>query len=165
MYGRASLYLTVVDIEARDFEPPAHAEGCPDCGVSFGNVPIDGFEQSCEGAFHVFQQVVDDVVMADFNAFLIGKRHRALSGLGVEAYDNRLGCEAEHDIALRNRAACNVDDVDPGLLGVQAVERALDRFDGALHIGLDDEVERLDLARGDAGVDVFKGGACRSLPL
>ena len=43
-----------------------------------------------------------------------------------------------------------------GLFGVQAVERAADSFHAALHIRLDDEIERLDLAGGYAGMHIFQ---------
>ena len=58
-----------------------------------------------------------------------------------------------------------MNDVDSGLVRVQAVESAFDRLDGALHISLDDEIERLDFAGGDARVNILKCGTSGALPL
>ena len=95
---------------------------------------------------------------------MICQRHRALTGVGVEADDDCLRRHAKQDVAFGDSAAGDVDDVDAGAVGVQAVERALDGFDGALHIGLDNQVERLYLTGGDAGMHILKGGADGSLP-
>ena len=70
-------------------------------------------------------------------------------GTHVEADDDRVGRVGQHDVGLGDTADRRVDDVDADLGLVHLVERVLERLDRALHVGLDDEVEVLELALGD----------------
>ena len=60
---------------------------------------------------------------------------------------------------LGDRADRAVDDVDPHFAAAQFLQRLADRFDAALDIGLDDDVEVLDFAGRHLGEQGVEGHA------
>ena len=105
---------------------------------------VDGGEHALEGCFDSIDRLVDDLVEADVDPFLVchglGQHIRA----DIEADDHGIGSGSEGNIGLCDIADRRVDDLDDDLL-VGELEQALTQcFYGALHIRLEDEVEFLE---------------------
>ena len=81
-------------------------------------------------------------------------------GTHVEPDDDGVGSRSQQDVGFRDRAGAAVDDVDADLFRALLVEGIHDGFEGALHVGLDDEVEheRFLIVR-LAGQEGFEGHA------
>ena len=87
----------------------------------------------------VVHEVVDDVVVADLDAVALGQLARLLVGADIEADDRRAGGLGQHDVAslMPPTPARMMRARD--FVGAELVERADDRLDRALHIGLDEQ--------------------------
>ena len=138
---RASSYRAVVDVDSGNLRPPTEVEHGSNSRATLEYVFVDGLQHALERVFDIFGQVVDNVVITDLDAFGASQRAGAGLRLRVETEDDRLGRHGKHDIALGDESARRVDDVDFRLLGVEFLQRAANRFNRALDIGLDDEVE------------------------
>ena len=67
----------------------------------------------------------------------------------VEAVDHRFGSARQHDVGFADRPGGRTDDVDLDTLDIQLFQRGLDGFRRALHIGLDDNRNFLNLTSFD----------------
>ena len=104
-------------------------------------------KQAGHGRLDVVQRVVNDLIGADVD--LLGVRRPARVGVGahVERDDQRVGRSRQHDVGLADRADAGMHDADAHFLVlVQREQRSRQRLDGALHVGLDDDVQVLDMA-------------------
>ena len=77
----------------------------------------------------------------------------------VEADDDRVGRGGEHDVGLVDAADAAVEDVDRDLVLRQLGDLVLERLDRAGDVGLEDEVELLELAL----LDVLKTSSSETL--
>ena len=93
---------------------------------------------------HLVDRFVDDVVVADLHAARFGELARLRVGARVEADDDRLRREREVDVRLGDAAHRRMHDVDLHLVGRQLGQRLRQRLVAALHVGLDDQRQRLD---------------------
>ena len=107
--------------------------------------------------------VVDDAVHTDLHVGADGAVSGGVVRADVEADDDRAGGGGKHDVGLVDRADGGVDDADADFLVGELLERRLDRLGAALDVGLDDDVEVLDLALVDACEQILErdllGGA------
>ena len=72
---------------------------------------------------------------------------RFLVGADVEADDRRVEAFGERDVGFGDAADARMQDARADFIGAELVQRADDRFERALHVGLDDQREFL-AARG-----------------
>ena len=91
-------------------------------------------------------RVVDDVVVTDIDTEGLGQLARTGIGTGVEADDDGLGSLRQIDVGLADRTDRAVDDLDLDFFGGQLGQRLHQRFLRTLHVGLDDQRQRLDFA-------------------
>ena len=92
-------------------------------------------------------------------------RRRLGVGLDVEAEHDGVRRGGEHHVRLGHGAHRAVDDLELDLVGGEPLERLGQRLHRALHVGLEDEPQLLDLARLDLLVQVLQGDAGRALAL
>ena len=78
-------------------------------------------------------------------------------GPGVEADDHGVGRHGQLNVRLGDAAGAGVDHPHPHVSGLQPVQGDHDRLHGALHIGLHDDVQLLDLPRLDLLEHVVQG--------
>ena len=116
-----------------------------------------GDEHAHARGVDVLDDLVDDAVQAHVDLGALGLGLGLGLGAHVEADDDRVGGVRQHDVGLVDRADAAVDDVDADLGLVHLVQRVHERLDGALDVGLDDEVEVLELALLDAVEQVVEG--------
>src|SRR5690625_4409235 len=108
---------------------------------------------------HVIQQLVNDAVVADVDAFLLRLPARRGVGANVEADHGSARGNGQVDIRLRNATDPGRHDVDRHFLGRHVVEAGQDRFQRATHVGLDDQRQDLGFVLAHVGKHVFQLGS------
>ena len=107
---------------------------------------LDRLQHALHRVAQVFGDFVDDRVGADVDALALG----GAAGVGqrphVEADDDRVGGRGEHHVGLVDAAGLRVDDVDRDLLLRDLGDLVLERLQRAGDVGLEDDVELLDVA-------------------
>ena len=88
-------------------------------------------------------------------------RRASASGPHVEADDDRVGGRGQHHVGLVDAAGLRVDDVDRDLLLRDLGDLVLERLQRAGDIGLEDDVELLDVALLDPGEDLLEADLAR----
>jgi len=91
---------------------------------------------------------------------IVGLGQLAGTGIGthVETNDHGLGRNGQVDVGLADAAHAGIDQLHPHLFGRELEQRRRQRFLRALHVGLDDDGQRLDLAGLHVGKHVFQLG-------
>ena len=113
-------------------------------------------EHALHGGLDILDSLVDDAVQADLY-FLLGRRVAGASvGTDIEADDDRAEGRSQVDVVLGDRADGAVQDLYLDLVVAELLQRLLHSLDRALHVGLDDQVQVLELALVDAGEQVIQ---------
>src|SRR5665811_691789 len=133
-----------------------------------GGAQLDLFvlrlEHALERCLDVVDRRVDDRVEAHVHALAFGQVRDPLCRLDVEADDDGTVDRRQVDIVLRDRAHPAVDDPQVDLVAdVDLEQRVLERLDRTRHITLEDEVEVVDLARGQSLVEVLEADPLATL--
>src|SRR5665811_591397 len=133
-----------------------------------GGAQLDLFvlrlEHALERCLDVLDRRVDDRVEAHVHALAVGQIGHPLCRLDVEADDDGAVDRRQVDIVLRDRAHTAVDDPQIDLVAdVDLEQGVLERFDRTRHITLEDEVEVVDLARGQSLVEVLEADPLATL--
>ena len=104
-------------------------------------------ELAFQGRAHVVRQVIDDVVLADLDAALVGQGLGALVGHDVEADDERVlrRGPGQPDVVFRDAADGRFQDADADLRMYQLLQLLADGLDGAAGLGLEDDLQLGDL--------------------
>ena len=114
-------------------------------------------EHADQGGRDVLGDLVDDAVRAHVDALGLGERGR-LPGSGRTLKPMMIAVEAAasmtSDSLMPPTPEWMTSHLDLGVLDLE--QRVAERLEAALHVGLDDEVEVEDLARGDAREDVVE---------
>src|SRR5439155_13344635 len=118
-------------------------------------------EHARECCLHLVHRLVDDVVVADVDAVVLGELARSDIGAGIEADDDSLRRERQVDVRLGDAAHGSMHDVHLDLRGRELRQRSRQRFVAPLHVGLDDQRECLDLVLGALGKHALE--LCRLL--
>ena len=153
---RVARDLAVLDVAARDRADLRHLERLAhlgDAGVLLDDI---GRKQADACGVDVLDRLVDDAVQADVHLLLLGLLLRLARRAHVEADDDGVGRRGERDVGLGDAAHRRVDDVDAHLGLIHLLERIAQRLDGALHVGLHDEVQIGGLAVLDAAEQVVR---------
>ena len=133
--------LAFHDVAAGDRTHLRHLERLAhlgDAGVLLHDV---GGQQTHASRVDLLDGLVDDPVQTDVHLLLLGLLLRLARGAHVEADDDGVGGRCQRDVGLGDAAHGRVHDVDAHLGLVHLLERVAQRFDGALHVGLHDEVQ------------------------
>ena len=122
---------------------------------------LDRLQQALHRVAQVFGDFVDDRVGADVDALALA----GAAGVGqrphVEADDDRVGGRGQHHVGLVDATGLGVDDVDRDPLLRDFGDLVLERLQRAGDIGLEDDVELLDVALLDAGEDLVEADLAR----
>src|SRR4051812_15662748 len=113
-------------------------------------------EQALHRVAQVFGDFVDDRVGADVDALTPRRPFRVEQRPHVEADDDRVGGRGEHHVGLVDAARLRMDDVDRNPFLWHFRELVLERLQGAGDVGLEDDVELLDLALLGPGEDLVE---------
>ena len=114
-------------------------------GVAEEGFALQRGQHAREHALHVVEQVVDDGIVADLDAFALGQVAGLFRGADVEAEDRRTGGLGQLDVALGDAAGTRIDGARADLLVAHLLERADDGLGRALDVGLDEDRQLRDL--------------------
>src|SRR5664279_352191 len=115
-----------------------HEHGA-DLGRADRLLALLGREHAGHRRLDLVDRVVDDVVVADVDAVVLGELSRSGVGADVEADDHGLRCDREVDVAFADAADRGVDDLHLDLVGRELEQRLRQRFLRTLYVGLDDQ--------------------------
>ena len=121
-----------------------------------------GLSMPTQRVVDVGEHVVDDLVEAHLDAFVLGDLARLAVGPDVEADHGRVRDHREVEVGLGDPADAAVHERQGALRrapGRACCKRVGERFERTLHVGLHDEVERGDLAALHHREDVFEASA------
>ena len=148
--------LALGDDAAGDAADLRGLEGLFDFGLADRLLDLDRLEQALHRVAQVLGDFVDDRVGADVDALALG----GAAGVGqrphVEADDDRVGGRGEHHVGLVDATGLRVDDVDRDPFLRDFGDLVLERLQRTGDIGLEDDVEFLDVALLDAGEDLVE---------
>ena len=105
------------------------------------DLPLLRFQLAFQQRPDVVGHLVDDVVAADLDLFLVGQTPRRLVGDHVEADDDGLRRMGQHHVRGGDGADRAVQNLDLDFRVLQLGEFLLDRFDRASHVGTDDQIQ------------------------
>ena len=115
-----------------------------------------GDEHPLDGFLDVVGHLVDDVVAADLDLLFLGERDGAVFGGDAEADDDGLRRVGQDDVALGDPADRLQEHADRDFLVLELFEFLDEGFDRALDVGLQDQVQALELLLGHLAVEVFE---------
>src|SRR4051794_31218411 len=145
------------DHAAGDVADLGAAEDRADLRLAQGRLLELRLEHAPEGRLDLLDRLVDDRVVADLDALLLGHLRRLALRTDVEADDDRVGGGREVHVGLGDRTDTAVDDPQADLVAdVDLGERVLERLDRAGHVALEDEVELLALPLLHGGHEVLE---------
>ncbi len=126
-------------------------------------------EHTLHSGFDLVDSIVDDRIDTDIHLLGLGHLASRTGRTNVEAHDDGIGSGSEHDVGVADGTYGTMDDVDLDILGGELDERVLDSLDGTVHIGLDDDVEFLEVSDSQTATDLLESdvllGADRLLAL
>src|SRR5215203_424420 len=140
---RPALDDAVEDAAAGDLPDLRHVEDLEYLRLPEALLAKSGGEKARHGLLHVIHEVVDDVVIADFNAKPLGRLTRFFVRAHVEADHDRAGGLRQGDVGFGDAADARMKHPRRDLLGPKLLEGANDGFDRPLHVALDDKRELL----------------------
>src|SRR5450830_444589 len=109
-----------------------------------------------KGFLDVFDDVVDDVVVTHVQAFLLDDLASASIGTHVEAEQYSVGSQCQVSVGLGDTTDTATDDTHFHFVVTQAVQGAVQRFEGTTNVRFEDDVERLLLCLAHVLEDVFQ---------
>ena len=120
-------------------------------------------EQTDERVVDIFQDVVDDLVEPELHVFALRDLTRLAVRPHVEPDDGRVRHDREVDVGLGDAAdaAKHERQANFVVILVELAQGVGDRFERALGVGLDDQVQRRDFAALHHREDIFESGAAR----
>ncbi len=104
---------------------------------------ILGREHALQGCFHIVQKVVNNAVASDVDLASLGERFRLCVGTYVKAEYNRVRGIRKHNVGFGDCTRAAVDNLDLHFVVGKFDNRLFDGFDRALHVALDDKIQRL----------------------
>src|SRR3954470_12129139 len=148
--------LALGDDAAGDAADLRGFEGLFDQRLADRLLNLERVEQALHRVAQVFGDFVDDRVGADVDALALGGAFRVQERPHVEADDDRVGGRGQHYVGLVDAAGLRVDDVDRHPFLRHLRELVLQRLQRAGDVGLEDDVELLDVAGLGAGEDLVE---------
>src|SRR5450830_859112 len=109
-----------------------------------------------EGFLDVFDDVVDHVVVTHIQTFLLDNPASASIGTHVEAEQYSVGGQCQVGIGFGDTTDTATDNTHLHFVVTQAVQGAVQRFEGTTDVRFEDDVERLLLCLAHVLEDVFQ---------
>src|SRR5690606_19803429 len=101
-------------------------------------------EHASQGRFHIIDQVIEDAVVAQIQAFLLNQALGCSIRPHVEAEDNGVGGHGQADVGLGNAAHTGRYNLHLYLVVTQVLQRLGNGFQSTAHVSLEDHVEGFD---------------------
>src|SRR3989338_6136682 len=119
-------------------------------------LPDIAAEHAGQRFLHVFDDVVDHVVITHIQTFLLDYLARAGIGPHVEAEQHRAGRQGQVGIALGDTTDTAADHTHLHFVVAQAAQGAMQGFQRATDVGFEDDIQRLLLFLAHVLEDVFQ---------
>src|ERR1700730_9836505 len=136
----------VENVTAGDRADALDAESIAHFGAAEMRFLEDGLEQAGHGLFDLVGDFVNDRVQADVDVFALSQIRSFAIGAHVEGENDGARSGSEQDVGFGDGADAGVNDLQLHLIGGLLGEQLAENFDGALHIGLNDDGQFLGLA-------------------
>src|SRR5713101_8216099 len=124
-------------------------ENLADFGAAKRLLAVSRCEQTFHRLTHVVDCFVDDGIEANLDAFFLGEIRGFRFRTDIEADYDGFGSRRERHVGFGYRSGRAVNHFELDLVGREPRERVGERFDRALHVALQDDLEFLDLASGE----------------
>src|ERR1700731_2452443 len=154
-----TLEHAIHNVAAGDGAGALDTEGVANFGATQVGFGDDGFEQAFHGLFNFVGNFVNDGVSANVDMFLLREIGGLAIGANSKSDDNRPGCGSEEQVVFGDGAHPRADDFELHLIGGKLGQHFAENFDGALHVGLDDDAEFLDVASFQLLMQLIEGDA------
>ena len=151
--------LALHDAAAGDDAGARDLDRGDDLDAAFTDLAVGGLAQTLGRALHVFGELVDHVVVADFDLRPFrggGARRRRLE---VEAHDDGARNAGQQQVRVADRTHSLAHDLDRDYRIFDLLQCREQRLERALRIRLDDQAELFDLAFLGAAGEVLEGDA------
>ena len=152
----AALHIAFGDLTTRHLADLGDVEHLEDLGVAEEGFAHFRCQLARHGGFDVIDEIVDDIVIADFDARPLGRIARLARGPHVEAENNRTRCLRQADIAFVDATHGVVDDPASDFGIADLFQRLHDGFRRTLHVGLDEDRELGDVPLFDLRHHLFE---------
>ena len=137
-----TLHLAVGDVRTSDDARTGDLHDRTHLGVAQDDLLVLGGEQTLHGQLHVLDGLVDDGVQAHIDLFALGGLTGGGVGADVEADDDGVEGAGQVDVVLGDGAGSGVQHAHADFVVGELLHGLLDGLDGALHVCLDDQVQR-----------------------
>ena len=134
------------DVAAGDGADPGHPEDLPDLGLAGDDLFELRGQQADHGLLDVLEDLVDDLVGPDLDVLGLGQLPGLAVRADVEADDRGVGRGGQRDVVLGDAADGAVHERQLDVVALQLAQALGERLERALHVGLEDQVERGGLA-------------------
>ena len=149
--------LAVLDVAAGNGAHGGNLVGFADLGVADDGFPELGVQHTLHGGFNLVDGVIDDAVHAHIHLGALGRSGGSGIGADVEADNDGVGRGSQQHVGFVDGADAGVDNLHADLVVGDFQEAGLDGLGGALHIGLDDDVQLLHVALLNLGKQIVQG--------
>src|SRR5712691_616379 len=160
----ATADLALHHAAARNDAQPRDLDGDDDLHPALANLAVRWLAKTLGGALDVLRQFVDDVVVAHLDLGPLCCRGCGRRGLQVEADDDRVRDAGQQKVRIADGADTLADDLDRDHRVFDLLQRAEERLERALSVGLDNQAELLDFAFLGAARELFEGDAWGDIP-
>src|SRR4051812_7023445 len=148
-----------------DVADPGAAEDRTDLRLAQGPLLVLRLEHALERCLDLLDGLVDDGVVPDLHALLLGHLGRLALRADVEADDDRVGGGGQVDVGLGDRTDTAVDDAQRHLVAdVDLGQGVLEGLHRTGDVALQDQVELLALALLHRGHEVFQAATHATQP-
>ena len=113
-------------------------------------------QHAAHRCFHFVDQMVDDGVVAQIQAFRVDNFTCGCISTYVEANQNRVGCGRQGRVGFGDTTYAGTDNLHFHFVGRQFQQGVGDRFHRALHVRFEDDVHFVNFAFGHVGEHVLK---------
>src|SRR6266404_9466916 len=126
----------------------AQFENLFDLGVAEHGFAELRLEHTRHRVLDLVDQLVNDAVKLDLNAFALRGRDRHVFDFDVKSDDDSVRGARQQNIRFRNRPDCCVDNVEIDFLALDLLQCGSDRLDRTLGVAFQDKTQRFLAVRG-----------------
>ena len=113
-------------------------------------------QHTFHSSLDLVDRVVDDGVDTDIHLLGLGHLTGSTGRTNVKADDDRIRSRSQHHIAVTDSTHSTVDDVHLDIFRREFQERVLDSLYRTVHIGLDDDIQLLEIADRQTTTDLLE---------
>ena len=140
---RAALHDAVGNPAAGDCPDLGNVEQLENLRVAQHRLAQRRRQHPRERGLHIVDEIIDDVVVADLDAGLLGEIARLLVRAHVEPEDHRLRGLGQRHVRLGHAADAAVNDPRHDFVVAELLERSRDRLDRPLDVAFEDDRQLL----------------------